>query len=92
MTPTGSELSSDSLGKSTTFENLPPQSPPSGVITGQFVDADTSELLSMWSVLDELARRDLLTIARSWAERSQRTTQGPGRDPVAIETATGESS
>jgi hypothetical protein len=66
----GIENHAKSLGKSLKPSTVPPLVPPSPSIEPISVDADTSELLSIWSALDESARRDLLSVARSWAERS----------------------
>jgi hypothetical protein len=92
MTPTGSELSANSLGNHNHSNSVPPPVPPSGSIIGKSVDADTSELLSIWSALDDSARRDLLSVARSWVGGAA-DAAGRGADAMGIDTrqSSGES-
>ncbi|MDZ4851266.1 MAG: hypothetical protein SGI77_18410 [Pirellulaceae bacterium] len=59
VTPTGLELSTKSLGKSSGSDSVPMPVPIRGA----------DELLSIWSALDESARRDLLNVARAWAAK-----------------------
>jgi len=65
MTPTGSEQSAETLGKSASFGYLPPESPPSGA-------RNVEELLAIWLTLDEAGREDLLAVARGLAGASMR--------------------
>ena len=80
MTPTGAELHHVSQGKEYIGGSVPLPVPPSQSIKAISVDADTNELLSIWAALDESARRDLLSVARSWDGRS---VDAAGRDADA---------
>ena len=78
-----------SLGNHDGSDSAPLPVPLSEAIKAISIDADTNELLSIWSALDESARRDLLSVARSWAARSVDAT---GRDADAMESDPRQSS
>jgi hypothetical protein len=62
--PQGLEQASKTLGNSNNSQTVPPPVPPSSIDS---IPSDAIELLSIWSKLDEPARRDLLKVARALA-------------------------